>query len=1086
TLLAGIVEAPEQPVFALPLMTEAERDMVVVQWNDTRTDYPQDATIQQVFAEQAEATPDAVALVDGETVLTYRELNERANQVARHLQQMGVREETLVGICMDRTWERIVGLLGILKTGGAYVPLDPSYPQERLALLMEDAALTVLVAQEHLVEKLPAQAARVLCLDRDWEAIAAESCENVNLSMDAGQMANVIFTSGSTGRPKGVCVTHRGVVRLVKETNFVDITSEDVFTQYASISFDGATLEIWGALLNGAKLVICPAHQLSMEEVGRVLVDYGVTVTFLTTALFHQLVESQPESIAQLKYLIPGGEAMSPTHAVQALQLLREGRGGRLLNGYGPTENTVFTTVYEVKRAEDVAYTVPIGTPIANTEVYVLDRHMQPVLIGVPGELYTGGAGLAKGYLNRPELTAERFVAHPFSQELGAKLYKTGDLVRYLPDGNIEYLGRLDDQVKIRGFRIELGEIETVLAQHEAVQRAVVIAQESATGDKRLVAYVVLHKGYDGARDDLRIYLKEKMPAYMVPAFLIELDSIPVTPNGKVDRRALPKPEQTLGERTDVVRGRTPLEEELRGIWSQVLGMENIGIHDSIFDLGGHSLLFAKLITRMEEVFAVKVPMRSFFVRPTVAQLAEEIVELQGVEQDVQMPSIPLVPVQRAPHMPLSFPQQRMWLVEQVRPDTAVYNLPFALRLHGVLDVGALERSLNEIVRRHEALRATFSQMEGQPVQVIASEMQVSMAFYDVEDRPEDARFAEAMRVVAEEAGRPFDLEKGPLVRFGLVRMHELEHVFVLNLHHIVADGWSIEILARELGALYEQAPLTELPVQYADYAVWQREWLQGEVLDSQLAYWKQQLAGELPMLELPTDRPRPAVASHRGAVHRFVLPCELTEDLRAMCQREGVTLYMLLLAAFQTLLHRYTGQDDILVGSPTANRAAREAEGLIGFFVNMLVMRTDFSGELTFRELLGQVRDVALAALANQDVPFEKLVEELQTDRDMSYSPLFQVLFQVHQEEAFRLHGLHVENLEVTNGTAKTDLSLPIFEVGDELVGRLEYSTDLFDEGTIAAMVVHFQTLLAAIVERPDEKIALLPLMTSAELEQV
>ncbi len=1120
-LLEGIVSQPDQRISVLPLLTQAERQQLLVEWCGIGTEYPRDQTIQQLFEARAERTPDAIAVIFSDQSLTFRELNERANQLAHHLQALGVGPEVLVGILMERSIEMVVAHLGILKAGGAYVPLDPEYPAERLALMLQDGQVPVLLTQQRMLGRLPAHSAQVICLESDGRALAAESISNPESGATADNLAYVMYTSGSTGRPKGVCVIHRGVVRLVKGTNYANLTADEVFLQLAPISFDAATLEIWAPLLNGGRLVVMPAHAPSLAEIGQALERYQVTTLWLTASLFRLMVDEQFGTLRHLRQLLAGGDVLSVSHVRRVVQELK---GVRMINGYGPTENTTFTTCYPVTDLERIRTTVPIGRPIANTRVYILDSHLQPVPTGVIGELYTGGDGLARGYLDRPDATAEKFIPAPHhlpSHAGGGRkggrppgvdlvLYRTGDLARYLPDGNIEFLGRMDYQVKLHGLRIELGEIEAELGRHPAVHEAVVLAREDRPGDKRLVAYVVHGQEPAPTASELRRFLKEKLPEYMVPSAFVLLDAFPLTPNGKVNRRALPEPEESYLD-SEYVAPRTPAEEILAGIWAQVLGLRQvggqsvigpqsaIGVHDNFFELGGHSLLATQLMSRVRQVFQVELPLRSLFESPTVAELVQ-CIEAARQEYASQVPPIRAVPHDR--DLPLSFAQQRLWFLDHLEPGSPLYNVAAAVRLTGPLDVIAFGQSLNEIVQRHEALRTVIATVDGRPVQVIAPELALHLPVDDLQHLPQTEREQQALLLAGEEARRPFDLSRGPLLRIRLLRLGDDDHIVVLTMHHIISDGWSMGVLIREIATCYQafstgagRPSLPALPVQYADFSVWQQEWLspkgdveQGEVLETQLAYWKRQLSGSSPMLELPADRPRPSVQSFCGATYPFTFPKRLSEGIKTLAQQQGGTLFMVLLAAFQTLLHRYTGQDDICVGTPIANRNRAEIEGLIGFFVNTLVMRADFSGDPCFRELLKQVREMALGAYAHQDLPFEKLVDALQPERDMSHTPLFQVMFVLQNAptQVLELQGLTLSPMRLDTGVATFDLTLTVEEEADGLDCAFEYNTDLFDATTIVRMTGHFQTLLEGIVANPDQRISMLPLLTEAERQQV
>jgi acyl carrier protein len=711
------------------------------------------------------------------------------------------------------------------------------------------------------------------------------------------------------------------------------------------------------------------------------------------------------------------------------------------------------------------------------------------VAAGVTGELYIGGDGLARGYWHRPEQTAERFVPHPFSTEPGARLYRTGDLVRHLPDGDIEFIGRRDAQVKLRGFRIELGEIESVLGTHAAVSECVVAVLGQAD-EKRLVAYVVSVEGLEAVDSSvLRVYLKERLPDYMVPSTVVFLTTLPLTPNGKVDRKALPEPEHSGGATgAGYIAARTPVEEVLCRIWEQLLKVERVSIDDNFFELGGHSLLATQIISRVRESFSVELPLRVIFESPTVAEIAETIEKAIRAEEGIVLS--PIAPISRDRQLPLSFSQQRLWFIDRFEPDSAAYNVPAGVRLRGQINVPALEQALSEMIRRHEALRTVFAEVNGLPVQVIIPAEPLHLAITEIAGLSEDERLIEARRIVTDDAMLPFDLARGPLLRTGLLRLAADDHIVLFTMHHIVSDGWSIGVLIREIAALYtaftkgEPSPLEELPIQYADFAAWQREWLQGEVLESELSYWRQALAGAPAMLQLPTDRPRPSVQSSHGANQSIDFSEEQTSGLKQLCRAEGVTIFMALLTAFQTLLYRYTGQDDIVIGTPIAGRNRADIEGLIGFFVNTLVLRTKIRAEQSFRELLKEVREVTLGAYAHQDLPFEKLVEELQPDRDMGHTPLFQVMFMLQSapHEVEELPGVLMTNFNSQQTTAKFDLTLSLIETGDKIAGSLEYNTDLFDAATIAKMTGYLQNILESILKQPDALVGELELLSEQE----
>ncbi len=1405
TLLESIVRNPAQSVGRLQLLPQPERRQLLDLNNDRA--YAVEHCLHELVAAQAERTPDGIALTFDKQSVTYRELDHRANQLAHHLKTLGVGPDVLVSIFMERSLEMVVGLLAVLKAGGAYVPIDPAYPPERVAFILDDTAAPVLLTQRSLSPVLPPHSARVVCLDEPAVEVALRGHPGVELSAKAiegivteqltanvspDNLAYIIYTSGSTGKPKGVMVTHRNVCRLFTATeNSFTFNERDVWTLFHSYAFDFSVWEMWGALLYGGRLVIVPyLASRSPDAFYEMLVREGVTVLNQTPSAFRQLCQIDEKSTRgvqqslALRLVIFGGEALD----FESLGQWFRDHGDeqpQLVNMYGITETTVHVTERRV-RAVDLAANAGslIGRPISDLRGYVLDQRMELLPAGVPGELYVGGAGVARGYLGRPALSAERFVPDPFSGAPGARLYRTGDLVRYRSEGELEYLGRVDQQVKIRGFRIEPGEIESVLEQHEEVREAVVIAGEDRPGEPRLIAYIVAkrndgqnHNGhneaelsteqvsqwemvfnenyshpsiqtdptfnitgwnnsYTGApiapeemrewvdqtvarilslrpqnvleigcgtglllfrlapsckryvatdfspialdyiqqtlslhnenlpqlellkrRADnfdnlaaesfdvvilnsvvqyfpsigyllhviegaikvvkpggsifigdvrslplledfhrsvqlhqateslpdaqleqrvkrhmaqeeeliidpaffaalrkqfaqigevdvlskqgryqnemtqfrydvilrlgeprpqpesngnlkpwagyannplegrfarrlvpkLRSFLHEQLPDYMVPSAFVLMDAMPLTQHGKINHRALPAPEQARPELEDIyVAPQTHVEKELAAMFAHVLGVTQVGLHDNFFELGGHSLLATQLLSRIREAFSDKeIPLRHIFESPTVAGLAREI-EATGI---VVQKLPPLFSIPRDEELPLSFAQQRLWFLNQLEPGSAVYNCPAAVRFTGALNLAALAQSFNEVMRRHEVLRTRFGVREGSAVQIVAPLLQVPLPIVDLSGLPRSRAEVELERLARLEAQRPFDLSQDVLLRTKVLRVSVDEHVIVVTMHHIVSDGWSIGVLVREVGALYETyakasaVTLKPLSVQYADYAHWEREWLQGAVLDEQLEYWKQQLAAA-PVLELPTDRIRPPVPSYRGAYESFELNQELSAGLMSLSRRLDATLFMTLMAAWQALLHRYSGQRDIVVGTPIANRHQAETEELIGFFVNMLALRTDLSGNPTFAELVERVRETALGAYAHQALPFEKLVEELQPERDTSHSPLVQVVFALQNAPQGDLTTLDLKlnYVEVETSTAKYDLVVNVYEVEDKLSIVFTYSTDLFDAASMQRLGQHFKALLAAVVENADKHVSDLDFLSTAE----
>jgi amino acid adenylation domain-containing protein len=1093
-LLEGVVSNPDQRIGELPLLTALEKQRLSVDWNDTKAEYSKDQCMRQLFEAEVEKHPDWIAVIFEDQKLNYRELNHRANQLAHYLQKHGVGPNVLVGICMGPSLDLVVGLLGILKAGGAYVPLDPAYPEDRLAFMFEDAQPKVLLTQAQLRDKLPASGARVLCVDTERDVIGHGSADNPGGESAPSDLAYVIYTSGSTGKPKGVMISHGAVVNHMQwmQDKF-RFTETDAIVHKTPISFDASVWEVFAPLMAGSRLIVArPDGHRNSTYLCRLIREQRATVLQLVPSMLRVMLQDNDfAACPTLRLVFCGGEALPadlPRNFYASF-----GSKATLWNLYGPTEASIDATCWECKRESEEAL-VPIGRPIANTELYILDANRNPVPVGVIGEIYIGGDGLACGYLNRPDLTAERFVLHSFDGKGQRRLYKTGDLARYLPDGNIQFLGRLDNQVKIRGYRIELGEIEFTLGRHPAVRQSAVIVREDVPGERRLAAYVVTSSRPIPSINDLRSFLDTKLPQYMIPSAFVFLESLPLTPNGKVDHQALPVPDQVRPGLEEIFMSpRTPMEEMLTEIWADVLRVETIGIHDNFFDLGGHSLLATQVVSRIHRALQVKMPLRALFETPTVAGLAERIGEIHQKEQGLQAP--PLLAVPRDQHLPLSFAQQRLWFLDQLEPGSAVYNVPNAVRISGPLNVTALERSLNEIVTRHEILRTTFSTVEGEALQVISPSARQSLPVVDLSEQAESEREEEARRLAREESRQPFDLARGPLVRVTLLRLAQEDHVLLLSLHHIVSDGWSMKVLFRELSLLYEAfaqnnpSPLTDLAIQYADFGVWQRQWLQGEILQTQLSYWKKQLTDVAP-LQLPTDRPRPSRPSYQGARESIELSRELTQGLKTLSRRHDVTLYMTLLAAFQTLLFRYTAQDDIAVGSPIAGRTREETEGLIGFFVNTLVLRSDLSGNPLFRELLAKVRETALGAYAHQDLPFEKIVEELQPERNLGHSPLFQVMFVLQNPLVSgpirEFAGLKLRLFGVESEPAKFDVMLTMREGAGGLRGSFLYNTDLFDAATIKRMAGHFHILLENIVANPERRISELSLLTNSEKHQL
>jgi amino acid adenylation domain-containing protein/non-ribosomal peptide synthase protein (TIGR01720 family) len=1080
-LLEQIVENPDRSIAETDLISDPERAWLLKGWNAVGSDYGRDRCIHDLIQEQARARPDAVALICGDRELTYRELDARSNQLARRLQQLGVEPETVVAVCLAPSVDLVVAFLGILKIGGVYLPLDPDHPPGRLAFMLKDANAALVVTEKALSASLAFE--RPMLMDQDRSRVDALSDQPVASLVRSENLAYIMYTSGSTGTPKGMGCTHQGVVRLVRRTNYLTFSPQDTLLQLAPTAFDASTFEIWGPLLAGARLVIYGDRVIDIGRLASLVTQHEVTILHLTTGLFHEVVEQRLDMLANLRCLLAGGDALSATHVLRVLDALPK---VSFVHCYGPTEGTTFTLCNWTLRREDIRQNrVPLGRPVANSGAFVLDAGLQPVPLGCAGELYIAGDGLARGYLNRPGLTAERFMACPFGTA-GSRMYRTGDLARWRADGELEFLGRIDHQVKIRGHRIELGEVEAALLGHPGVAQAVAIVREDEPGDKRLVAYVVA--AGDEAPDvgGLRAHLKQSLPDYMIPQAIVGLEALPLTPNGKIDRKALPIPEGRP-EGLDYVAPRTPVEETLAGIWAEVLKIDRVGVHDNFFELGGHSLLATRVTALVRERLGVELPIRDLFRTPGLGELAGQVEDLLREGAGLSLPA--LTAQARPERIPLSFAQERLWFLDQLGLVGSAYNMPLALRLEGALDVAALEGALAHLVERHESLRTRFVAIDGDPAQVIDPPGGFRLERTDLSGLEEAERREQARALQQAQADHIFDLAKGPLFRCGLINLGPEGHLLLMTMHHIVSDGWSMNVLTRELGALYEAfaagrgSPLGALAVQYADYALWQRGWLEGEELERQLGYWRERLSGAPAALELPVDHPRPATPSHRGATHGVSLSAALSERLAALSREEGATLFMTLLAAFQALLARWSGSDDIVVGSPIAGRTHSQTEGLIGFFVNMLALRSRIDGRQSFRQLLAAVRQATLEAYAHQDAPFERLVAELAPERDLSRQPIFQVDFTFQASDASpRPDPTSRPTGETRHQVSKLDLSLHLQETPEGLKGGFEYATDLFEASTIARLGEHLERLLAAIVAEPDRQLGELDLLGADE----
>jgi amino acid adenylation domain-containing protein len=1080
-LLGAGLAAPESSIRDLDGFGETGRRLLA-ELNGAPSDPAVGGTVQELFTRAASATPSAPAVVCEEAVLSYGELNALANRLAHRLRRLGVGPEARVGLCLDRSVELIAAMLGILKAGGAYVPLDPGLPMHRLASLLKEAGARFLVTRGPVAPELMAVGAEILNLAADSGAIAAEPASDPKVMCHPENLAYVLFTSGSTGQPKGVAVEHRQLLNYLSGIRDRLLLAPDAsYAMVSSFAADLGNTALFPSLCQGGCLHLIANDRLSdpallAEYCERHPIDCLKIVPSHLSALLEGA--ARPEAVLPRRLLVLGGEA---TGRELAAQIARLAPGLRVLNHYGPTETTVgvLTCPADHGSADSRLSTLPLGKPLANLRIAIVDERLVPVPVGMAGELLIGGAGVSRGYLGRPGLTAESFLPDPFSDRPGARLYRTGDRVRLLPSGALRFEGRFDHQVKIRGFRVELGEIEATLRLDAAVRDAVAVVREDEPGRPRLVAYLVPRRnaGLDAGR--LRGLLRERLPEAMIPAALVFLEKLPLNANGKVDRRALPAPEAPGAEAgRRFVAPRTLGEEMLAGLWREVLGVDAVGVYDSFFELGGHSLLATQLISRVRKAFEVDLPLAAFFDQPTVAGLAVGIEQARQAGRTWAAP--PLVPVGRVGEIPLSFAQERLWFMSQLEPTSAAYNVPRAVRLLGPLDIAVAGRAFDEIGRRHEVLRTTFVTGEGGASQVVAPAVDLTPAVVDLGSLPDAGREIEAARLAVAEARRPFDLARGPLARVILVRFSPREHIALMTLHHIVSDAWSTGVLIGELAELYAafivgRPPQIEaLPVQYVDYAVWQRRWLTGEALDGELAFWRGRLAGAREEM-LPTDFERPPQASFRGESLTCDLDADLVRALHELGRSEGTTLFMTLLAGFKALLNRHAGAEDVVVGTDVANRNRLEIERLIGFFVNNLVLRTDLGGDPTFDELLARVRRTTLEAFAHQELPFDHLVKALKPRRVPGRTPLFQVLFVLQNapRKELQLADVTLQPFDLGGATSKFDVALFIAPEGGRLVTTWNYRSNLFSRATISRLAGRFETLLRSACRAPGTRLS-------------
>ena len=1074
TLLEAAAHNPALSIYQLPLINEKEQQQLTNTFNTTAHAYPADSSLVDRFEMQAMTRPDAVAVVAGSQILTYRSLDEKSNQVARCLQDNGVLPGHRIGLLAHRSPEMLTAIWGILKCGAAYVPFHTGYPAARIQHMIEDAGISkVLYTDAALLETIGLHTAHSLHIT----AAQSYSTAPLHMAIPSQAIANVMYTSGTTGHPKGIAVTHQNIAKLAFEPGPVAIQPTDRVLQWSNYSFDGATYDIYCSLLNGASLhLTTDTIAADAVQLAALIRQAGITVCFMTTALFNNFVDTDITALSPLRKILFGGEKVSVPHVQKALNTIG---AGKMVHVYGPTETTVYATSYVINQVENAALTIPIGKPLANTQALILDAQQQVVPVGIDGELYIGGDGVTTGYVNNTSLTATRFVTLP--QQTG-RWYKTGDIARWLPDGNIIYTGRTDDQVKIRGYRIEPAEIERTISQLPDITACCVVVKQKAAGEKILSAYYVpASETKEGAAAQIRRLLETQLPDYMIPAELTPLHALPLTANGKVDRRSLSAQQITITPPVDEYRAPAPgIETQLAAIWQQLLELPDIGSNHNFFRLGGHSLLATRVVSAVRKQLSIELTVRDLFDHPTIAQLAAH---LQRHQRSVQSE---MTATERPALIPLSYSQERLWFIDQLE-GSVQYHMPAAFQLTGTLNTATLANALRTIVNRHEVLRTVFLQ-EGTTVrQHILDEDKWQLQEVDGRNFPDNKTL---QTYIDDLISIPFNLSADHMLRVHLIALGAEEHILVLCMHHIAADGWSLSVMVKELLALYNQdtCTLEPLPVQYADFAIWQRQQRSGERGDKQLAYWKQQLA-DVSVLQLPADFERLAATSTRGDLVSFQIGTALTSQLHALARQQDCTLYMLLLAAFKVLLYRYSGQEDITVGSGIAGRMQAETESLIGFFVNTLVMRSHLNGDLSFSDFLAQVRATTLDAYEHQEVPFEKIVEAVAGVRDTGRNPLFRVMFALQNIPAIpalQLGEVTLKGIPLPHTTSLFDLFWSISEHNDDTTIAIEYSTDLFTERTIRNMMVHYITLLQHIVQQPATRIVTLRLLNQAEQQEI
>lgn len=1058
-ILDVIVSQPEIKLSDIEMILEEEKQLILGNFNDTGTEYPADKTIHQIFEEECRKAPNNIALVCGNRQLTYGELSKKSNQLAKVLRIKGVVRESIVGIMAESSIEMAIGIIGILKAGGAYLPIDPDYPADRIGYMIGDSGANIMLVQNHLQDRFGFKG-EILDLDAlDSYSEDHISIDNVNTPDD---LAYIIYTSGSTGKPKGVMVEHKNVIRLVKNTNYIEFKQNDRILKTGALVFDASTFEIWGALLNGLRLYLVDESTIiDPIKLESALKEYQITTLWLTSPLFNQLSQQRIELFSSLKNLLVGGDVLSPKHINRVREMYKD---LRIINGYGPTENTTFSVCFEIN--DSYEQNIPIGKPISNSTAYILDKNRKLQPIGVEGELCVGGDGVGRGYINQQERTQEKFVSDPFLK--GGRMYLTGDSARWLPDGNIEFLGRKDNQVKIRGFRIEIGEIEEQILRHKLIKEAMVTSNKDLSDIKYLIAYFVADE--ELKVNEIREFLCAKLPDYMIPSYFIQLDRLPLTINGKIDHKSLPKPEVNINKAALYDAPANDTEIKLVGIWQEILGVDGIGTNDNFFEMGGHSLRAAILISRIRKEINAEISLKDVFANPTVKGLADQIKRSEREVFEV------IECAEKMDFYPLSPAQKRMYVLNRLEGKGTVYNVPGMVILDGSIDRVRFENTFRKLAQRHESFRTSFEIIAGEPVQRIHENVEFNIEYFELLEELVTEKIRELIK--------PFDLSKAPLLRAVLIKVREDRHIMLLDMHHIISDGTSLNIIIREFSEIYNGKELPQLRIQYKDYTMWQKKLAEEGVLKEQEEYWMERFKGEIPVLDLPTDRVRGAVQSFEGSNFEFEISGDLRERINILTKETGTTLYMVLLALYNTFLMKYTGQEDIIVGSPVAGRPHADLLNIVGMFVNTLAMRNYPGKDKTFIEFLYEVKENSLKAFENQEYPLEDLVEKLDLRRDMSRNPLFDVMLilQNMDSENLEVQGLVMKPYKADTGISKFDLAFNVEEKKDSILFCIEYASELFNKDTIARMSLHYIKILEEVLKNPERKLSDLEMITDYE----